>query len=310
MRSIASSALALSALALLTLSACNAPRRSISAIEVVDRSRPVADPALKLDVAKARSLAESKVGLLPGFALRSSAKERRHQLSVILELSVEASARANDAGVVPSDTVYRGVGVDLSLRRLDPSTDQTSAEPDRVEARILYGRNAPVFEPLDVVLDEALSRGFTVLAWDLTLAAAPEPELVSAIGGSDLELVARAIDRAAERKSKAAVPAIVRLVEDVSLPAPLRVRCIGALVAIRDPRAVPPLIALTKGRTPAFNSQIVFGVAEIGGKEAEAWLFTVSSGHPDPELRRSATDALRELEARKRREEAKAKASP
>ena len=41
-------------------------------------------------------------------------------------------------------------------------------------------------------------------------------------------------------------------------------------------------------------------VSKRSGKEAEAYLYTVASGHPDPEVRKNAEDALTELKRRKK----------
>ena len=73
---------------------------------------------------------------------------------------------------------------------------------------------------------------------------------------------------------------------------------IGALVELKDPRAVGPLIEAGRRKNSAYVAQVVYAVAQLGGREAQAYLFTISSGHPDPALREAAKEALQELEKR------------
>lgn len=288
-----------SAFAFACLSACVPDGLPIVSIDVVDRSTTPPDPKLRLDARVVREMVKARAAKLGGFAVRDArAGERRHQLSALLAFSFEGAPRPGDAGLIPKDQVYRGIAIDLALAELDPGDEGLRA---RHEARITYGRNAPLFEPIDAILDEALGRGFEVLAASIALRSAPPAKVNEAIAGSDPEIAARAIEVAAARSMKSTIPAIIRLIEDETAPPPLRVRSIGALVELGDQSAVGPLIAFAKGRSPAFLVQIIFGVAQIGGKEAEAWLFTVSSGHPDATIRQSAREALAELEARKQR---------
>jgi hypothetical protein len=75
-------------------------------------------------------------------------------------------------------------------------------------------------------------------------------------------------------------------------------RAMGVLAELRSQRAVKPLIELTRGQQPGFVREVVFLLAQIGGEEAKAYLFTVAQGHDVPELRAAAQQALAELEAR------------
>lgn len=82
-------------------------------------------------------------------------------------------------------------------------------------------------------------------------------------------------------------------------------RAIGALVEMKEKRAVPALIELSKNRDPGFVREIVFALGSIGGDEAEAYLFTVAQGADQPELQKAAEEAMAEL---RRTREAKAAA--
>jgi HEAT repeat protein len=69
---------------------------------------------------------------------------------------------------------------------------------------------------------------------------------------------------------------------------------VGALAQIGDPRAVGPLIELSRRREGPFVAQMVRAVGDIGGSEAEAYLETIASGHPDPVVAQAAREALRD----------------
>lgn len=79
--------------------------------------------------------------------------------------------------------------------------------------------------------------------------------------------------------------------EDVSM----MLKMIGVLVQLKDKRAVTPLIELAQKKDPIFVTQLIFAIASIGGTEAEAYLDTVSHGHPNEDIQRSAHQALQEL---------------
>lgn len=59
----------------------------------------------------------------------------------------------------------------------------------------------------------------------------------------------------------------------------------------------------TSQRDPGFVVQVAYALGELGDDDAEAFLFTASTGHPEPAVRRAATEALENL--RKRRLEAR-----
>jgi hypothetical protein len=43
-------------------------------------------------------------------------------------------------------------------------------------------------------------------------------------------------------------------------------------------------------------------VGDIGGADAQAWLLTIASGHPDEVVRGAAKEALAEMSARERQQ--------
>jgi HEAT repeat protein len=63
--------------------------------------------------------------------------------------------------------------------------------------------------------------------------------------------------------------------------------------------AVPPLIEAARGKDATFEREVVFALGEIGGDEAEAYLFTLAQGHDDPIVRASAERALEDLKQKR-----------
>ena len=61
--------------------------------------------------------------------------------------------------------------------------------------------------------------------------------------------------------------------------------------------APPALIDLSRGKEVGFLQEIVFALGEIGGSEAEAYLFTVAQGHDQPAIQAAAQQALDTLYA-------------
>jgi HEAT repeat protein len=86
-------------------------------------------------------------------------------------------------------------------------------------------------------------------------------------------------------------------------------QAVGALVQIGDPEASGAIIDATEDRGSEFLLPLLFALGQLGGLEAEAYLFTVQNGHQDPLMRQSASEALRELELR-REEKKKVQSAP
>jgi len=144
-------------------------------------------------------------------------------------------------------------------------------------------------------LPAAFDEGWKVTRRERELDAAKDPKLIAALADDDPRIRDFVTVRLGDRKSKAAVPALCdRLVSE---PRPeLVLRAVGALVSIKDPRAVEPIIALGKRREDEFVLQTLYAVGAIGGRVAEAYLVTVASGHPNEAVRRGAEQALAEMQ--------------
>lgn len=114
-------------------------------------------------------------------------------------------------------------------------------------------------------------------------------------------LQAFAVRRLAELRDHGAAGALRALVEraaqDVAEPMEeaLALRATGSLMALRDPLAVLPMIALSQHKEPAFVVQMAHAIGTVGGRMAEAYLVTLASGHLDEEVRDGARVALEEM---------------
>jgi hypothetical protein len=118
--------------------------------------------------------------------------------------------------------------------------------------------------------------------------------IAAALDGSDEDLRAEAERLAGERRERAAVPSLVRLLK--SEDHETRDRAIGALAAIGDRRAVRPLTEVARFRDLSDLPKVLDALASIGGDEARSYLEFVASGHDSAEIRDLAKQALTHLE--------------
>ena len=115
----------------------------------------------------------------------------------------------------------------------------------------------------------------------------------SLIYPSDMRI--EAIRVAAARKLIDEVPTLVSLLSDDEEE--VRDAALGALVELRDRRAVP---ALTKAKSMKDRRElrkIIDALATLGGQEAADYLSFVADAHEDEEVRRIAKTALQRLNA-------------
>jgi HEAT repeat protein len=148
-------------------------------------------------------------------------------------------------------------------------------------------------------LREALRRGLAQVtdAAGLQLAAAERPDgaLVMDLQSPDERVREFALRVLAERRNPAAAPLLIRQLQDEELQ--VARQAMGALVEMKERTAVPALIDLVKERELGFMQEVVFAIGEIGGEEAEAYLFTVAQGHDQPDVQAAAQQALDTLYA-------------
>ncbi len=186
------------------------------------------------------------------------------------------------------------VAVRIGLWR--SSGDKLRAE-GRGQSELPAGDAASRQNRFRLAFDAALAEATGQLAAELDAATKPDAELIQDLESSEPIIRDFAMRVLADRKSTDAIPGLIaRLRED---DRELQLRAVGALVAIGDPAAALALIDTSTQRDPAFVIQVVYALGEIGGDDAEAYLFTASTGHPDAAVRSAATQALRALQTQR-----------
>lgn len=146
-------------------------------------------------------------------------------------------------------------------------------------------------------LDGALRQAASDLVMQADAAKKSNPELVADLASPDAGVRDSAVRQLAERKSPAAVPALIERLKDPDREVVLR--AMGALQEIHDQRAVRPLIDLSERQDPAFVAQVIYVIGDLGGPEAEAFLFTQQNGSPEPQVRVAAAEASQILQRRR-----------
>jgi hypothetical protein len=95
----------------------------------------------------------------------------------------------------------------------------------------------------------------------------------------------------AARKMVDEVPALIALLADEDET--VRDAALGALVTLRERRAVPALTKTRSMRDLREMGKIIEALAVLGGQEAQDYLAFVADAHESEELRRLAAAALR-----------------
>jgi hypothetical protein len=145
-------------------------------------------------------------------------------------------------------------------------------------------------EALRAALASALVQVAEAAVLQLSAVERPNDALVQDLRATDPRVREFALRVLADRRQPAAAPLLIERLHDGD---PVAVRqAIGALVEMRTPEAVGALIELGRGKDLGFQQEILFALGEIGGEEAEAYLYTVAQGHDQPAMRAAAQDAL------------------
>ena len=232
-------------------------------------------------------------------------------------------ARIRNAAVAKLDNA-EGVGLDLGSRkashiaRLDIGNvrERPEAGSERVVTfsfePLREGRGfesvgrAPARDDVAAGILAAFADGLDMVQQQRRLAEQPDSQLVEALGSTDARLREFAIEELGRRQSSVGVEPLCELLQQEEREE-LVLRAIGSLVSIGEPRAVEPIIRLSKRQDPAFVLQVVFAVGAIGGRTAEAYLVTMASGHPVEAVRKGAEDALAEMKRQRQQRRQRSK---
>ncbi len=161
----------------------------------------------------------------------------------------------------------------------------------RVEGKDAEARRNALRE----ALRQALSHVTEAASLQMAAADREDAALLQDLQSKDERVREFALRVLAERRNPAAAPMLIQQLQDED---PQQVRkAMGALVEMKARAAIPALIELVKDREVGFVQEVVFAIGEIGGTEAEAYLFTVAHGHDQPDVQAAAQQALDTLYA-------------
>lgn len=122
------------------------------------------------------------------------------------------------------------------------------------------------------------------------LGSASPAEIHAAIAGdAGVALREAAIRVAGDRRLTAEAPILLSLLDDPDEP--IRDAALGALISLRDQRAVTRLTRDRSLRDRREMLKTLEAVSQIGGSEAADYLSFVAESHDDPEIRQAAREA-------------------
>jgi hypothetical protein len=124
-------------------------------------------------------------------------------------------------------------------------------------------------------------------------------EAIAALDSKDVDVRVWALAVVGNRELTDAMDAVVERLEAETEEE--RDGAIGALVAMKDRRAVAALTRLADFQDHELMRRVLDAVASLGGDEALDYLEFVASGHPDEEIQSLASGALRRLKRRAER---------
>lgn len=240
-----------------------------------------------LDAATAERAARDALAAA-GFVLGEGDRAHRARLEVV---QVRLAPPRGTGGVrveVAAELELSPVGTDDAGTRRETGVGTAPLAPGKPQA-----------EAWGEALRAATADAATSLALGFAAEAKSTEQLLADLKAADPRVRDHAMSTLADRKSPAAVPALLEKLKDPDVD--VVHRAVGALAQIRDQRAVDPLIEISRRGDGAFTARIARIVGDIGGAEAEGYLLTLESGHPDPRVRRAAGEALAELQARNAR---------
>lgn len=219
--------------------------------------------------------------------LEEDEKGKRGQGAWSLTLELPFTREALKDG---SSYSFAEVGVTLAMERRGEEEDQRYQVVGLGEVRV-EGKDAETRrEALREALRRALTQVAQAAALQLTAVERPDAALQQDLRSQDDRVREFALRVLADRRNPAAAPLLIRQLGEDD---PQRVRqAIGALAEMKARGAVPALIELVKDREIGFVQEVVFAIGEIGGTEAEAYLFTVAQGHDQPDVQAAAQQAL------------------
>lgn len=108
-------------------------------------------------------------------------------------------------------------------------------------------------------------------------------------------MVTSALEQISVEKDKSTIPYLVAALKLPNIRVSMKV--LQTLGALKDPSTVNAITEFAERKPPEIRRHAIEAAKEIGGDTAAAWLFTLSTGHPDANVRAASKEALKEVEA-------------
>lgn len=201
---------------------------------------------------------------------------------------------------------YAEVGANLVLERFGGELPQHYEVVGLGEAPVLQDTPAGRQAAMRTALESALRQVTESTVLQLAALERTDEVLLQDLRASDSRIQEFALRTLAERRHPAAAPLLIERLTEATDVEGVR-KAMGTLVEMKARGAVPVLIDLARGRDIGFVQEIVFAVGEIGGPEAEAYLYTVAQGHDAPSVQAAAQQALDTLYASRKLSTAEAR---
>jgi hypothetical protein len=197
------------------------------------------------------------------------------------QVRVRVDTRPSDApGAIEFDV--EGQGVEPYAVPAHKKGAPPAAEPSR-----------PVLAPLVMRIARDLIDG---VAARRRLQEGSPAALHAALVGDGGELREEAIRIIGERQVRAEVPALLKLLDDQDET--VRDAALGALISLKERRAVRVLTESRSLRDRREMRKIIEAISILGGQEADEYLSFVAATHDDDEIRAAATAARARLQRR------------
>ena len=155
------------------------------------------------------------------------------------------------------------------------------------------GAEKAVYERLALRVAHDLIDGFAARR---KLSEGPPEAVHAALLADAGELREEAIHAAGQRQLRQEVPVLLKMLNDPDEAT--RDAALGALIAMRDRRAVTELTRTRSLRDRREMRKIIEAIAILGGEEAQDYLSFVAQSHDDDEIRAEAAAAKARLERR------------
>jgi HEAT repeats len=200
-----------------------------------------------------------------------------------------------DESPAPGASIRALYGFDVTARGGRAGVEMTlhwSSEEEDFDLHDQAACEGEVGSPKAVgaLVECALAEATRGIARQETIRRGDEKAVLAGLDDEDAEVRRVALAAVSDYKLRAATPRLLELLR--SPDGSLRDGAIGALVALREPKAVGVMTEMAEFKDLAMMRRVVDAVGSIGGDEAVSYLELVAQGHDDPQIREMAEQAL------------------